>query len=443
MVKHMEKKTILIVDDTPENITLISALLKDTYKTKVATGGQKALSIATSEPRPDLILLDIMMPEMDGYEVCHRLKSDEATRLIPIIFLTAMTQAEDEKKGLELGAVDYITKPISPPILIARVQTHLQLKDANDRLQQQNDILEQKVAERTQELSLINQSLSRFIPDEFLHALGHDNILNVKLGDHVKGSMTVMFTDIRSFTTLSESMSPQEVFDFTNGFLRRIGPIIRIHNGFVSQFTGDGFMAIFPNAPDDAVRAAIVIQQTIAIYNQERQIKSRKPIQIGVGINTGPLMLGIIGDGTRTETTLVSDTVNTAARMEGLTKYYGVSIIVSESSFMGLSSSEKLHARLLDIVQVKGKKLPTTIYEIFSADPADLLEKKSQTLSVFEKGQQYYFAKSFAKALKCFTDVLETLPDDLTTKHYLERSAKLLLEGAPEDWRSIRIMETK
>lgn len=130
----MERKTILIVDDAPDNLTYLSALLKDAYQTKVATSGEKALRIAETAPMPDLILLDISMPEMSGYEVCQRLKENEQTRTIPVIFLTAMSEAEDEEKGLELGAVDYITKPIRPPILRARVRTHLELKDARDAL---------------------------------------------------------------------------------------------------------------------------------------------------------------------------------------------------------------------------------------------------------------------------------------------------------------------
>ena len=155
MMDAKGKKTVLVVDDTPDNIALVSALLKGTYKTKIATSGAKALAIVDADTPPDLVLLDIMMPEMDGYEVCERLKADQKTRDIPVIFLTAKAQEEDEERGLELGAVDYITKPISPPILLARVKTHLALKDAQDFLKNQNEILEQKVAERTRQLSAV------------------------------------------------------------------------------------------------------------------------------------------------------------------------------------------------------------------------------------------------------------------------------------------------
>jgi len=154
-IELIKKATVLVVDDTPDNLALMSGLLKDDYKVKIANGGEKALKIAASDSPPDLILLDIMMPGMDGYEVCRRLKRDPKTMNIPVIFLTAKTEAKDEKKGLELGAVDYITKPISPPIVMARVKNHLALKAMADFLRNQNDFLELEVDKRTREVMAI------------------------------------------------------------------------------------------------------------------------------------------------------------------------------------------------------------------------------------------------------------------------------------------------
>ncbi|KIL99346.1 Pole remodelling regulatory diguanylate cyclase [Paramagnetospirillum magnetotacticum MS-1] len=149
------RPTVLVVDDTPDNLKLMSGLLKDFYRVKIANSGVKALAIAQSETPPDLILLDIMMPEMDGYEVCRRLKSDPATREIPVIFLTAKAETQDEEMGLRVGAVDYITKPISPPIVMARVETHLKLKASADFLRDKADYLEAEVGRRTQEVNAI------------------------------------------------------------------------------------------------------------------------------------------------------------------------------------------------------------------------------------------------------------------------------------------------
>ena len=154
---YSERQTILVVDDTPDNIALLSALLKDRYKVRAANNGERALAIAASQPRPDLILLDIMMPGMDGYEVCERLKIDPHTADIPVIFLTAKVQVEDEEFGLRLGAVDYITKPISPPIVLARVETHLTLKRARQFLQDRNAYLEAEVWRRSREVMAIQE----------------------------------------------------------------------------------------------------------------------------------------------------------------------------------------------------------------------------------------------------------------------------------------------
>lgn len=149
---NAQRASVLVVDDAPTNLSLMSDLLGDLYAVRVATGGARALKIARSDTPPDLILLDIMMPEMDGYEVCSLLKADERTRDIPVIFLTARTDTSDEQKGLELGAVDYITKPISPPIVLARVKTNLALKASADFLKDKNAYLEQEVHRRTEEV---------------------------------------------------------------------------------------------------------------------------------------------------------------------------------------------------------------------------------------------------------------------------------------------------
>jgi len=182
---YLDKPTILVVDDTPDNLSLMSGILKDSYKVKVANSGEKALQIADSVPAPDLILLDIMMPGIDGYQTCIRLQTHVNTRNVPIIFLTAKAEVEDETYGLELGAVDYITKPISPPILLARVKTHLELKRVQDFLRDQNQFLEAEVQKRTTEIIAIQ--------DVTIHAMAslaetRDN----ETGNHIRRTQYYM-----------------------------------------------------------------------------------------------------------------------------------------------------------------------------------------------------------------------------------------------------------
>ena len=197
----------------------------------------------------------------------------------------------------------------------------------------------------------------------------------------------------------------------------------------MSQYYGDGIMAIFPKAAEDAVQAAIAMQQRVTEYNRIRQQKGRRPIKIGIGINTGPLMLGVIGDGQRTDTGIVADTVNTASRMEGLTKFYGASIVVSETTFAKLSHPGRCQHRFLDRVMVKGKQQTLSVFEIYAADPDNIIALRKATQQDFEQGQQHYFAREFAEAITSFRDVLRVDLDDAAARLYFERALRFELEG--------------
>lgn len=203
----VQKPTILVVDDTPDNIALLSALLKDKYKVKVATNGVKALQIATVPPYPDLVLLDVMMPEMDGHEACRRLKASPETAEIPVIFLTAKIQPEDEELGLSLGAVDYITKPISPPIVLARVATQLNLKRARQLLKEQNRNLEEMVAARTRQLAQMQEAI--IIAMASL-AETRDN----ETGNHIRrtqGYMRALAQQLRTHPRFSDVLTEENI----------------------------------------------------------------------------------------------------------------------------------------------------------------------------------------------------------------------------------------
>jgi DNA-binding response OmpR family regulator len=444
------KSKVLIVDDTPENIQILMETLKDQYAIVAAINGEKALKLAALNPQPNLILLDIMMPGIDGFEVCRRLKDDPATRDIPVIFLSALDDTANKVKGFSFGAVDYMSKPFQPEEVHVRVNTHLtinrlkqSLAEKNRELQAYNERLEDRVKERTAELASLNRIYERFVPREFIHLLDKQSILEINLGDQVSHKMTVMFADIRGWTTLLEKMTPQQAFNFINAYLKRVSPVIKEFNGFIDQYYGDGVMALFPGLPDDAVGAAVAMQTAVAEYNNERAQEGFDPINMGVGLHLADLMLGIIGSEDRMQGAVVADSVNLAARIEGLNKTYGSYVSLSDETFFSLKEPNKYRHRFIDKVRVKGREDAVTIYEVFEGDPEVIAGLKEQTKPVFENGLQLYYGKRFSEASVHFNQVLETNSGDLAAKIYLKRCANYMVNGVSFDWTGVETLLEK
>jgi adenylate cyclase len=266
----------------------------------------------------------------------------------------------------------------------------------------------------------------KFVPYEFIGALGHKVITDVQLGEHVEKIVTVLFSDIRDYTSLSEKMTPEENFRFVCSFNERMGPIIRRHGGFINQYLGDAIMAIFPGNAVDALMAAIEMRQALEELNEERKPMDLPLIQMGVGMHTGPLIMGITGDLQRLDATTIADTVNTASRIESLTKYYKAGIIISEASFRQLQDISGFHLRHLGLVQLKGKREAIGIYECFSGDKEIERDFKMSTISVFNEGMSHYVNQSFESAKKAFQEVIELHPYDRTAAFFLQRSEQLL-----------------
>ena len=213
------------------------------------------------------------------------------------------------------------------------------------------------------DLKHTNVSIERFVPQAFLAIVGKPSVADVELGDNKRRTMSILFSDIRGFTTLSEQLSPDETFAFINTYLRRMGPVIRDHHGFIDKYIGDAIMALFANA-DDALRAGLAMLAALEDFNTERRAAGLEPIEIGIGINTGSLMLGTIGEKHRMDGTVISDAVNLAARIESLTKDYAAPMLISEYTYRELSNPEANTIRSVDVVVVKGKTRPVALYSV-------------------------------------------------------------------------------
>lgn len=298
----------------------------------------------------------------------------------------------------------------------------------------------QKVDERTAELATANERLrrlseanSRFVPKEFLHYLGKDSIEQVKLGDQTEGRMTVMFTDIRDFTKISENLSPQQNFDFINSYLKGIVPIIQKHGGFIDKYIGDSVMALFPNDPDDAIKAAIAFEDFIEDFNKERE-----PIRIGTGLHTGQLILGTIGHDNRLETTVISDSVNTASRVEGLTKHYGAKIVASEDTLDLMVNKSGFDFRFLDEVKVKGKSKTLSVYEFLPPQE----KMKLSYLTAYNKGVALIEERNISEAMKVFEHLHQLNPNDAAVEMFLVRCIKFF-KKKDKEWDQIVLMTSK
>jgi class 3 adenylate cyclase len=298
------KPRVLVVDDTPDNLFLMSALLEDRYDVVTAESGAQALEAVRASP-PELILLDIMMPGMDGYEVMRRLRKEPATADIPVIFLTALTSPEEEQHGLDLGAADYITKPISPPIVLARVNAHLE-RSANAR--------------RLQSLS---DKLGRYLAPQVYRSL-FDGSRDAEIRTQRK-KLTVFFSDIKDFTASTAKWQPEEIRFLLNSYFSEMSKIANDHGGTLDKFVGDAMLVFFGDPEtrgvrEDAlqcVRMAVAMQRRMAeLQVLWREMGSDKSFQVRMGINTGYCDVGNFGSDLRMDYTIIGSEVNLAQRLE-------------------------------------------------------------------------------------------------------------------------------
>jgi class 3 adenylate cyclase len=272
-----------------------------------------------------------------------------------------------------------------------------------------------RISRNIDELKEITLANQRFVPDEFLQLMGKDSITEVNLGDQVQKFMTVLFVDIRSFTSLSERMSPRENFNFLNTYLGYMEPVIRQHRGFIDKFVGDSIMALFEQKAEDAIDAAIAMRQKLKEFNQLMEQTGRMTVDTGAGLHAGNLMLGVVGGEGRMETTVISDAVNLASRLEGLTREYDSAILVSESTLKLIEDKDKYVHRFIDTVLVRGRQETVNIFEIFVPDESCPSENY---LRMYDLALEYCRNKKHQEAKDIFNRLLLERPQDTIVKKY-------------------------
>jgi class 3 adenylate cyclase len=334
---------VLVADDNRMNRLLLGRSLEQEGHTVVfAEHGRHALELLRKQPF-DVLLLDVLMPELDGYHVLEELQNDVHLRDIPVVMTSALDELDSVVKCVEMGAEDYLTKPINPVLLNARVNASVEKKRLRD-----------------QQRELISKFATKEVAEDLLtsgFALG---------GKHVNA--TAMFCDIRSFTSISEAREPDETIELLNDYYTLMMDAIGGEGGVVNQIIGDGLMAIF-GAPvereDHRLRAVLAARQMvelIRLFNIEQAARGRVEIQIGVGIASGQVVAGYTGTIHRATYTCVGDTVNVAARLEAHTKELGQPILIDENTRIGLDDAIAVEAQ--GELSLKGKLEPVKVYAV-------------------------------------------------------------------------------
>jgi class 3 adenylate cyclase/CheY-like chemotaxis protein len=360
---------ILVVDDTPQNVLLLADLLASKgYAVTTAASGAEALQRIEQEPF-DLVLLDVVMPQMSGYEVCRRIRASPATAILPVVMVTALDPAQERVKGLEAGADDFLTKPINQPELLARVRSLLRIKTLYDTVEAQarqlaewNKTLEERVAEQVGQLDRMGR-LKRFFSPQLA-----DLIVAGDAEDPLKShrrEITVVFLDLRGFTAFAETVEPEEVMGVLRDYHAAMGSLILAHGGTLERFTGDGMMIFFndplpvPNPPERAIRMALEMRDRVTALTTKWQ-KLGYELSVGMGIAQGYATIGAIGFEGRLDYGAIGTVTNLAARLCGEAKPGDILI----SRRLMSTVEDLVDAELIGELALKGFVKPVTAFNV-------------------------------------------------------------------------------
>lgn len=368
MTGVQDKPLILIVDDTPANIKILMEALKGDFDLGVATNGAEAIEYVEKK-LPDLILMDIIMPDMDGYEVCSRLKGMGHTKDAPIIFISSLQEIEDKAKGFELGAVDYITKPFEVVEVLARVRTHVELKQAREDLKDKN-----------QKLDELSTKLSKYLSPQIYDSI-FSGERDVKLETHRK-TLTVFLSDIVGFTELTDSMESEALTYLLNDYLNAMSEIALRNGGTLDKFIGDAILIFFgdPETKGEREDAVACLRMALEMRERMKPLRTRwdkqgvpKPLHIRMGITSGYCTVGNFGSENRLEYTIVGGQVNLASRLQ---QYADPDqILISHYTYPLIK--DEFVCEKKEKIRVKGIGYPVEIFQLIGFKE-ELLKRQSE-----------------------------------------------------------------
>lgn len=418
----MTRATILCVDDESIVLSGLRGELRrhfgDEAEIETAEGGDEALEVVDeilqSGGSLPVVIADQIMPGMPGDVFLAELHRRSPQTLA--IMLTGQASADAIGAAINNARLyRYMSKPWRESDLAVTVREAMRAWD------QARELAQHRV-----DLEAAHEASMRFVPHEFLHLLGKDRLADVAYGDFVERELTVFFSDMRSFTTLLEGKSPAESFRFLNEYLELMAGQVREHGGFIGNIEGDAILALFASSPADAVRAGCASFAAVDRFNEARSRVGEAPVGMGVGVNTGRLILGTVGSAAHLQCDVVGDPANLAARIESLTKRYGTRMLISEHTVERLGPDHGFELRPLDRVRTKGKSEPVKLYEVL--DPLSERERDSRRASAerFAEALRLYESRALSQAARVLWRICEADPRDGPAHMFAQRVGEMI-----------------
>jgi class 3 adenylate cyclase len=421
----MGKDAILLVDDNPSNLRAGKSALTEIYNVYTVASAARMFELL-AEKKPSLILLDIDMPGMNGYTAIKKLKANPDTVDIPVIFLTAKSDSGSELGGLSLGAVDYITKPFAPPLLLKRIEVHLLIENQKKALLLQTRILETQRRQIEYYSKNLKKAFDTYLSEEVVQRVVANPALLRPGGS--RQNMTVIFSDIQKSTSIAEKLEPENLVNLLNRYLTSMSDILMEQDGIIDKYVGDAIVSFFgaPGVQPDHARRACA--SAILMKRKEREMNeiflrdgiSPLPLRSRIGINTGDMVVGNMGSERRLSYTVMGNEVNIASRLETVNKQFGSWIAISENT--RAAAGEGFLSRRLGRVELAGIEKPVTVYELldFAGDAdGDTLRR----VDMFHKAMDLFERRDWAAAEAEFRKILAHNKDDAVSRIFAVRCA--------------------